>query len=180
MNLLSPIIYSPDQYFRNYLSQFNPHEVIMASPLAQRSIQQQQQQQQQQQHQQQQHSSNPTHDAAAPPAPVNQPQDAPGAMATSSHQEPGTALAATVDAPQNVAVKKEAASSPQDAAATAAELRLKAKRERNRRAAANCRRRQDEKLKKLEEENEKLRKTIEILQENLRMYASKGYPNVPS
>lgn len=44
------------------------------------------------------------------------------------------------------------------------EERLRHKRERNRRAAANCRRRKDEKLRSLEEENAELRKTIDNLQ----------------
>lgn len=52
--------------------------------------------------------------------------------------------------------------------------RLRNKRERNRKAAANCRRRKDEKLKKLEEENQELRRTIESLQAALNALQSQN------
>lgn len=51
-----------------------------------------------------------------------------------------------------------------DRAKLSEEEKIRNKRERNRRAAANCRRRKDEKLKQLSDENTELRKTIENLQ----------------
>lgn len=47
------------------------------------------------------------------------------------------------------------------------EERARNKRERNRKAAADCRRRKDEKLKALAKENDELRMTIESLQAEL-------------
>lgn len=46
---------------------------------------------------------------------------------------------------------------------TVEEMRLRHKRERNRRAAANCRRRKEEKIRQLEEENSMLKREIEDL-----------------
>lgn len=47
------------------------------------------------------------------------------------------------------------------------EERLRNKRERNRRAAANCRKRKEERIKSLEAENKELRRTIAELEARL-------------
>lgn len=172
MNLLSPIIYSPDEYFRNYLSQFSAHEVAavqqqaLASPLIQRSIQQAVQQ----------HLNSPQgqlqvpHPAPLPPPPHHhhhyQPPSqppvptsttAPTSAATQASQNPQTTQSSNqVERPSSL----PAASRSSKAGALTDEERLRNKRERNRRAAANCRRRKDERLKQLEDENESMRKTV--------------------
>lgn len=53
------------------------------------------------------------------------------------------------------------------------EDRLRNKRERNRKAAANCRRRKEEKMKRLENEIDELKKTINSLQATLAYYQRK-------
>lgn len=63
-------------------------------------------------------------------------------------------------------------STPNTSLSTSAKLtdeeRIRNKRERNRKAAANCRRRKDEKLRVLQEENDELRKQIARLQATIK------------
>ena len=137
MSILTPIITSPMINSPEYMKYLFCNNYYPSPQQQQQQFQQHQQQNQQQQ-----------------PQVQPQPQQAPQEPQQQQQQQPQSENRQQSQPNQ---LKKQLTE----------EERLRNKRERNRRAAANCRRRKDEKLRQLEKENSELRETISKLQSAL-------------